>query len=190
MIRLRHTTPGDWTATVTGDMNRFLPDHASAEYKASGMAMSMALHYRDKPALVSAMVDLAIEELAHFREVVRIMEERNLILEKDEKDPYVNGLRSLMRKGSDRYFLDRLLVAAIVEARGAERFGLIAGALTPGPLKEFYSRITRSEERHYTLFLDLAGEYFTANEIDCRLDNLLDEEARLVAGLPIRARLH
>ena len=190
MLKLRYSTPAIWAEYVTGRMDDFLPDHASAEYKASGMAMSMSLHYRDKPDLVAAMVDLAIEELSHFREVVKIMHRRNLVLQKDEKDPYVNGLRRQIRNGADDYFLDRLLAGAIIEARGAERFGLVAEALPAGELKEFYTRITRSEDRHYALFLDLAGNYFTRDAIGRRLDELLDAEAELVAQLPVRARLH
>lgn len=194
MFELRYSTPGLWADIVIKGMDEFLPDHASAEYKASGMAMSMALHYKDKPQLVSAMIDLAIEELAHFREVVKIMEDRGLLLQKDGKDPYVNGLRHQMRKGTEFYFLDRLLTGAIIEARGAERFGLIAAKLDNSPktadLKTFYQRITRSEDKHYGLFLDLAASYFPAVDIDNRLDQLLDIEAQLVAELPIRPRLH
>lgn len=190
MIELRYNSPTAWVETVIADMDSFLPDHASAEYKASGMAMSMALHYKDKPDLVKAMIDLAIEELAHFREVVKIMDSRGLILQKDEKDAYVNGLRTLLRKGTENYFLDRLLVGAIIEARGAERFGLIAQTLPQGELKNFYTLITQSEDKHYGLFLDLATRYHDNQALCSRLDELLDAEATLVASQPIRPRLH
>ena len=190
LFELRHTTPADWANLVTSHMDEFLPDHASAEYKASGMAMSMSLHYKDKPELVSAMIDLAIEELAHFREVVKIMQQRGLQLMSDEKDPYVNGLRAEMRKGGELYFLDRLVIGGIIEARGAERFGLVAQALEPGELKDFYELIARSEDRHQSLFIDLALRYFSKTQVETRLDELLDKEAELVCGLPIRARLH
>ena len=46
------------------DFDAFLLDHAACERKASAMAMSMVSHYPDKPDLVMAMADLAIEELA------------------------------------------------------------------------------------------------------------------------------
>lgn len=190
MFKLRYTTPADWVDLVVANMNSFLPDHASAEYKASGMALSMSLHYRDKPGLVSAMIDLAIEELAHFREVVKVMHELGLTLEKDEKDPYINGLRKALRKGTEDYFLDRLLAGAIIEARGAERFGLIAEALAVGELKDFYTLISRSEEKHHELFLTLASRYFEPNEIQSRVDELLDFEAQLLDDLPVRAKLH
>ncbi|MEP1472030.1 MAG: tRNA isopentenyl-2-thiomethyl-A-37 hydroxylase MiaE, partial [Halieaceae bacterium] len=108
----------------------------------------------------------------------------------DRKDPYVLGFRDSIRQGTDIYLMDRLLTASIIEARGAERFALIADALDESPLKKFYQSIARSEERHYTLFLDLAGTYLPEAEVSARWDELLDIEAALVAELPIRAALH
>ena len=189
-VKLRYQTRQSWTQTVLDDFDTFLNDHASAEKKASGMALSMALHYTDKPDIVSAMLDLAVEELDHFRAVVKLMHARKLNLARDEKDPYVNSLREQVRGGKDDYFLDRLLLGAVIEARGAERFGLIADALPAGELKEFYVAITDSENRHRGLFIDLARQYFPAEDVDKRLDELLDIEAKLVAGLPDRPALH
>jgi tRNA-(ms[2]io[6]A)-hydroxylase len=154
-------------------METFLPDHAAAEKKASSMAMTMVAHYPDKPELVTAMVDLALEELGHFRAVVRLMHERGLTLLPDEKDAYVNALRRNCRQGEVVYLIDRLLIAGIIEARGAERFGLIAGALPEGELKRFYDSITRSELGHRDLFLRLAERYADSVEVHERLDQLL-----------------
>ena len=108
----------------------------------------------------------------------------------DRRDPYIHGLRELIRTGSRAYFLDQLLVFGIVEARGCERFGLVAGGLPPGPLKDFYVDITRSEARHHGLFVRLARRYFPDDEVEARLDTLLESEAALVAGLPLRSALH
>ncbi|RLA39758.1 MAG: tRNA-(ms[2]io[6]A)-hydroxylase [Gammaproteobacteria bacterium] len=196
MFKLRYQTPPDWAKIVLDDFDDFLIDHAGAEKKASGMAMSMALHYADKPDIVSAMIDLSIEELEHFREVVKLMTARHLQLQKDEKDLYVNQLRKQVRNGRDDYFLDRLLLGGVIEARGAERFGLIASALPLGEsgegdeLKHFYQAITHSEERHQNLFIELAENYFPTHIVAERLDQLLDFEAQLVASLPFRAALH
>lgn len=190
VLQLRYATSDSWTQTVLGDFDTFLNDHAAAEKKASGMALSVALHYSDKPDIVAAMIDLAVEELDHFRAVVKIMHARNINLARDEKDLYVNRLREHIRNGKDDYFLDRLLLGAIIEARGAERFGLIATALPTGELKDFYQTITQSEQRHNTLFTDLASNYFTQEVIQIRLEQLLDIEAELVASLPDRPALH
>lgn len=172
------------------DFDTFLIDHAAAEKKASGMAMSMLSHYPDKERLVKAMIDLSIEEMTHFRKVVKLLYQRGLTPGADTKDPYVNEFRKSFRKGGDVYMLDRLLVGGIVEARGCERFGLVAEALPVGKMKDFYQEITQSEAKHHTLFVDLAGDYFAEDIIQTRLSELLDIEAEIVAALPITAALH
>ena len=154
------------------------------------MAMAMLSHYPDRLSLVNAMLDLSIEELNHFREVVKLMTARGLQLAPDEKDTYVNDFRKTFRKGSDVYMLDRLLVGGVIEARGCERFGLVGEALEAGPLKEFYQAIAASEAKHKDLFVVLAHEYFDAPVVEARLDELLDFEAGIVERLPLRAALH
>jgi len=179
-----------WLTTVLNDFDAFLLDHAACERKASSMAMSMLLHYADKPVLVKAMADLALEELSHFRQVTQIILERDLVFKADQKDPYINQLHKNMRTDKTGYFMDRLLVASIVEARGHERFAMIAQGLPAGKLKEFYKAIAKSEGRHYELFLDLARQYFPQDKIDPRLNELLIAEANIVESLPLRAVLH
>ena len=190
MFELKFKTPAAWAKGVANAMDVFLPDHAAAEKKASSMAMTMVSHYPDKPELVTAMIDLAVEELSHFRAVVKLMHERGLTLLPDEKDQYVNALRRAIRDGTEHYFLDRLLVAGIIEARGAERFGLVAQVLPEGDLKHFYHSITRSELAHQGLFIQLAENYFSPADVHIRLDELLTAEAAIVSDLPIRPALH
>ena len=67
---------------------------------------------------------------------------------------------------------------------------MIADALEPGPMKDFYADITRSEARHHGLFVRLAREYFPAEVVQDRLDELLEAEAKIVDGLPLRAAVH
>ncbi|GAA5316297.1 MAG: hypothetical protein AseanaTS_15010 [Candidatus Pelagadaptatus aseana] len=190
MFELRYSTPSQWVDAVLADFDTFLQDHAAAEKKASGMAISMLSHYPDRFKLVDAMMDLSIEEMTHFRSVVKIMMERGVQLSADEKDPYINQFRRAIRKGSDAYFLDRLITAGIIEARGCERFGLVGEALPEGKLKRFYVAIAESEGRHNTLFYDLALEYFPKEVVEQRMDELLDIEAEIVRELPIRSALH
>jgi len=187
---LQESTSKAWLDAVMADFDSFLLDHASCEKKASGMAISMISHYPDKPDLVKEMLNLAIEEMSHFRDVVRIILDRQLEPAADGKDEYVNRLHKAMDKGKEAYMLDRLLIASIVEARGAERFGMIAAALAQGKLKKFYQAITDSESRHYQLFLNLAEIYYEETAITPRLNELLDIEAQIIRTLPFRAALH
>lgn len=190
MPNLLNKSPAQWLDTVLADFDAFLIDHAACERKASAMAMSMICHYPDKPKLVSAMTALAVEELNHFKQVIDIILQRNLILKADTKDPYVNQLRKLMRTDSENYFLDRLLMAGIIEARGCERFGMIADGLGDTSLGCFYEAITRSEAKHEDLFIQLALDYFPDERVQQRLDELLSEEATIIDNLALRAALH
>ena len=186
---LIETNPS-WLQAVLRDFDSFLQDHAAAEKKASGMAISMLSHYPDRILLVTKMADLAIEELTHYREVLRWIHSRGLVTAPDTKDLYVLGLRHVIRKETDTYLLDRLLTASVIEARGAERFALIADAIEMPPLKNFYQSLAKTEARHYRLFLDLAKEYFDSSVIELRWNQILNIEAKVVSELPIRAALH
>lgn len=187
---LRETSSVAWLETVMADFDSFLKDHASCEKKASGMAMSMISHYPDKPELITGMLNLAVEELSHFRDVMRLILDRDLEPAADARDEYVNCLHKAMDQGKDAYLLDRLLIASIVEARGAERFAMIAEALQKGKLKNFYSAISDSEARHYQLFLSLAEQYFPEEKISTRLEALLNIEADIIRSLPLKPALH
>ena len=189
-LQLRCESSDLWLKAVLDNFDDFLLDHAANEKKAASVALNLAAHYPDKPELVAAAIDLAIEELCHYREVFGLIRERQLTLPADKKDTYVNQLRSAVRNGREDYFLDRLLVAAVVEARGLERFAKIAAALPAGSLQSFYQTIARSEARHAELFLSLAQRYFETERISTRLQTLLDLEAQIVVLLPVRAALH
>ena len=189
-LELRCATQSQWLDAVRGDFGRFLQDHAACEAKASAMAIHIAKHYPDKIDIVEAMTELAVEELAHFRDVVQRLHAEALTLAPDTPDAYVNALLSHLRRGPEPFMLDRLLIAAIVEARGHERFSLLARALDEGESKRFYESISRSEARHYQLFLDLALAHFDTSEVGARLDELLRIEADIVNALPNRAALH
>lgn len=190
MLTLRYTTSPDWTQTVLADFDTFLTDHAAAEKKASGMAMSMVSHYPDKADIVREMTDIAVEEMVHFKQVIKLILERSIVIGADEKDPYINQLRKFFRQGTELFLLDRLLIAGIIEARGYERFQLIADALPAGKEKQFYQAIAKSEAKHSEVFIELAANYFSEDEINQRLDELLDQEAIICAQLPLRAALH
>lgn len=172
------------------DFDAFLLDHASNERKASAQALSLVAHYADKAVLVETLIELAREELAHFQQVVRIAATRGLTLAPDQTDAYVLALRARIRRGSEAYFLDRLLVGAVVEARGCERFGLIADTSSDAALASFYREIADSEARHGELFVELAATYFERPTVEARLAELVTDEAEIVRGLAIRAALH
>ena len=78
----------------------------------------------------------------------------------------------------------------MVERRGAERFAIVADAVSDTDLGSFYRAITASESRHWQLFIDLAGDFFTAEVVTERFNQLSVAEHGIIAALPLRAALH
>lgn len=189
-LRLRIRTSQQWLDTVLSDFDAFLLDHAANERKASATAMKFVVRYPNKHGLVEAMIQLAREELTHFHRVYRITAARGLTFTSDTKDPYVNGIAKAMLRGGDKELLDRLLIAAIVEARGCERFAILANSLQDPTLQAFYEELATSEARHRGLFVDVARDIFPEDIISPRLETLLDHEASVVENLPLRPAVH
>ena len=189
LVDLDKTKPR-WVEVVLDDFDAFLSDHASAEKKASGMALSMASHYPDRPDILIAMTDLAIEELAHYKQVINLILKRGLIPQSDCKDTYVAELNRQARKGRAEFLLDRLLIAALIERRGAERFELVAQHLKEAQLADFYLNLAKSEARHWVLFVNLASNNYPDSEIVSRFNELSEIENDILEALPISARLH
>lgn len=190
MLPLAVPTPAAWLEVVLGDFDAFLLDHAACERKASATGMAFVVRYPDRRELLAPMIAFAREELEHFERVYAIIEARGLMLKPDSKDPYVEALSRWIRTGRDERLLDRLVMGGVVEARGCERFGMIAAALPEGSLKQFYVELTRSEARHVGLFHRLARRLFPTAEVDARVRDLLAHEGEVIAQLELRPALH
>lgn len=184
-------SPQAWVDAVMADFPSFIQDHANCERKASAMAMSLVAKYPDRPLLIQPLIETAIEELEHFRDVVSWMEKLGVSLQKEMKpDAYVNQLIAQVRNGRDEGLIDRLCLGSIIECRGAERFRLVEEALEEGPLKRFYKILWASEAKHGNIFVELALHYFDNKIVYSRLNELLEIEGQIVKNLPIQAALH
>ncbi len=86
MPKLRIASSKEWLEAVLGDFDAFLIDHAGCERKASATALSLVSHYPDRRELVQAMALLAREELEHFHQMLWLLQSRDLVLQRDEKD--------------------------------------------------------------------------------------------------------
>ena len=185
-------TQSDWVDAVMADIPSFLQDHADCERKASAMALSLVAKYPDRHEIIPELIATGIEELEHFQQVYRIMSSRGVPLASEiEQDPYIKGLMSLIHSDSQRRFLDRLLLASIIECRGAERFRLVSLAMANDEmLKNFYYNLWVSEAKHGHIFVKMALEYFGKDHVYDRLHYLNSEEGKIVTGLKLRSALH
>jgi tRNA-(ms[2]io[6]A)-hydroxylase len=173
------------------DFPSFIQDHANCEKKASAMAISLVSKYPDRPLILPALIETAIEELEHFRDVVGWMTRLGIPLAPDMKpDPYVNALLVHVRKGRDEGLLDRLCLGSVVECRGAERFRLVEEALQEPGLKRFYKLLWASEAKHGNIFVELALHYFPEDVVYNRLEELLRFEATVLEELELKPALH
>lgn len=181
----------DWLQTVLNDFNTFLQDHADCERKASAMAMSFVAKYPDRIEIIPDLIETAVEELEHFQQVYELMASRNIqLVHGMTKDPYLASLLPYCRNGRDERFLDRLLIASVAETRGAERFKLIADNLHDKELARFYKTLWVSEAKHGHLFVKMALNYFSENDVYQRLEELIDFEGSIINTLELRPALH
>ena len=190
-IDLTVETKIEWVNVVLDDFDVFLQDHADCERKASAMALSLVAKYPNRVEIIPELIDTSIEELEHFRDVYEIMQEKGIQLShKIEQDIYVKQLLGNCRSGRQERFMDRLLLASLVETRGAERFRLLYENLDKDSLKDFYHRLWASEARHGEVFVKMALTYFDEREIYDRLERMKEAEGKILNGLPIRPALH
>lgn len=180
-----------WLQAVMNDFNAFLQDHADCERKASAMAMSFVAKYPDRVEIIPELIDTAIEELEHFQSVYRLMEERGIQLQHSiGEDPYAKALVKLCHSGIRERFLDRLLIASVMETRGAERFKLVSDAQDDPEMFRFYKDLWTSEAKHGHIFVKMALLYFDRDQVYNRLNWWLDQEAKIIDQLEIRPALH
>jgi tRNA 2-(methylsulfanyl)-N6-isopentenyladenosine37 hydroxylase len=184
-------TPAHWAKYIIAHFDEFLLDHAACEKKAAALAMSFIAKYPDRHEVINAMVNLSIEELKHFQEVFQIIQKKGLSLpNKDYKDIYVNQIIKENRHGRQERLLDRLITSSLIEARGCERFFLLAKQLNEPFFKNFYHRLATEESGHQQIFLRLAKQYFSDNLIDEAINRLSIIESQAMLASPVSHRLH
>lgn len=190
-VDLKSDSSEAWLNAVLLDFPSFLQDHANCERKASSMAMSLVAKYPNRLEIIPDLIETALEELEHFREVYNIMQARGIELPHEiEKDMYAVQLVACCQSGLEARFMDRLLLGSVMECRGAERFRKVSEALEEGELKQFYKRLWTSEAKHGHIFVGFALKYFEEKKVYQRLHELMELEAEILKNLPIKAALH
>ena len=127
----------------------------------------MVTRYPMHPRLARELTALAAEELGHVAQVFDALADKRC-------EP----------------LLDRLAVAAVIEARSCERFGLLATHAPTEALRGWYRELFASEARHHRTFASLAEEIFGEERARERIGFLVVREAEILAASPPTPRVH
>lgn len=185
ILRLQLPTDPRWANIVEENLEEILSDHAWCEQKAATNAIMLIINNAEKEDLVTEMTAISIEEMQHFQMVHDIIKERGYEFLRDRKDDYVNDLMKFLKKSSDGSreggLIERLLFAAMVEARSCERFKVLSENLKDEKLAQFYRELMESEAAHYTTFINLARKYAGKVDVESRWKAWLEHEAEIIS---------
>ncbi|MCT4560880.1 MAG: tRNA-(ms[2]io[6]A)-hydroxylase [Crocinitomicaceae bacterium] len=192
MLGLKLPTDPRWVNIVEKNLSEILTDHAWCEQKAATNAINLVINNPEKTDLVKDMLSIAQEELQHFEMVHNIIIERGYTLGHECRDEYVNDLLKFCKVGgtkTDR-LIDRLLFAAMIEARSCERFRILSTNINDKELAQFYHDLMASEANHYTVFLNYARKYGEGRDVNARWQEWLNYEAEVIANYGKSETMH
>lgn len=192
MLGLKLPTDPRWVNIVEKNIDEILTDHAYCEQKAASTAISLIITFPEYPELVEEMIALSREEMGHFKMVHDKILKRGKTLGRHRKDEYAIQLLKFFPKGGNRttQLVNRLLYAALIEARSCERFRLLSEQLQDKELADFYHKLMVSEAGHYTMFLKFARKYGQKEEVDKKWQDLLLFEAEIMKNLGKKETVH
>jgi tRNA-(ms[2]io[6]A)-hydroxylase len=193
MLGLLIPTDASWIEAALAQFDAVLLDHLHCELKAASNATALVARYPSEPRLVRELTALAREELSHVAQVHDELHSRGIVARPPDRDPYATALRratDLKPTGPAGALLDRLAVAALIEARSCERFALLRDHAPTTSLRSWYAELFASEARHHRVFSSLAEDAAGLEEARGRIAWLAEREAEILAELPIRARVH
>ena len=187
-----HTDPTWVKNVVESNIEELLTDHAYCEQKAATNAITIIVQNPNLSDVVQQMIDLAQEEMDHFKRVHEIILQRGFTLGKERKDNYVNELRKFILVGGGReaQLIDRLLFSAMIEARSCERFKVLSENINVEQLSVFYHELMISEATHYTMFIGLAKKHAETIDVDKRWKEFLAFEAQVIQNYGKQETIH
>jgi len=192
MLGLKLLTDPRWANIAESNLEEILTDHAWCEQKAATNAISLITQNPEHQDLVHELTAIALEEMQHFQLVINIIKQRGYTLGRERKDDYVNQLMKFLKKDGSRNtaFIDRLLFAAMIEARSCERFRVLSQHIKDQELARFYYDLMVSEANHYTTFLNFARRYTVDVDVETRWKEWLAFEGELIKSYGTTEHIH
>ena len=192
MLGLKLATDPRWVNIVESNIEEILTDHAWCEQKAATNAIYIIVNNSEKEELVTEMTRIALEEMEHFQMVHNIIKEKGLVLGRERKDNYVNDLVKFAKKDGSRNdaLVERLLFAAMIEARSCERFKVLSENIQDPELAQFYRDLMISEAGHYTTFLGFAKQYQENINVEIRWKEWIAYESSIITKYGKQETVH
>ena len=192
MFKLKLPTDPRWANIAEGNLEEILTDHAWCEQKAATNAIGLITMLPEYPEIVTELLAIAQEELTHFGQVHDIIKKRGYTFGRTRKDDYVNELVNFIQKGGNRddLIIDKMLFAAMIEARSCERFKDLTENIKDEELKKFYTDLMISEANHYTTFIGFARQLGNPEKVNKRWEEWLEYEAKVIQSYGKRETIH
>lgn len=192
MFKLKLPTDPRWANIAEDNIQEILTDHAWCEQKAATNAIGLITMLPERPDIVTELLAIAQEELEHFGQVLEIIKKRGYTFGRTRKDDYVNELVNFIQKGGhrDTMIVDKMLFAAMIEARSCERFKVLTENIKDEELKTFYKELMISEANHYTTFIGFARELGEPEQVNKRWEEWLEYEAKIIKSYGNKETIH
>lgn len=191
MLKLKLPTDPRWANIAENNLQEILTDHAWCEQKAATNSITLITMLPEYPEIVTELLSIAQEELDHFNQVHNIILKRGYELGRERKDSYVGDLYKFIVQGSrEKYIIDRLLFAAMIEARSCERFKVLTENIKDEELKTFYRELMISEATHYTAFIGFARQLGDIDYVNKRWEEWLNYEAEVIKSYGKKETIH
>ncbi len=191
MFKLKLPTDPRWANIAEGNLSEILTDHAWCEQKAATNSITLITLLPEYPEIVTELLKIAQEELDHFNQVHEIIKARGYELGRPRKDDYVNDLAKFIIQGSrEDLIIDKMLFAAMIEARSCERFKVLTENIQDEELKVFYRELMISEAGHYTTFIGFARQLGNEEKVNQRWEQWLEYEAKVIQGYGKKETIH
>ncbi len=179
MIKLKANTPQEWLDKCLDNLPILLSDHAHCERKAAQAALSLMPYFSDNHQVSNTLARLAREEMRHFEQVLKHINKLGFKHANRAACRYAKALHDAMRKDGKAALVDKMIGAAIIEARSCERFAAL-GQILEGELKDFYHKLWLAERRHALVYLEFCRLFEDERLVAQRLDDMLTAEAEII----------
>lgn len=178
-IDLKVVTPDSWLTLACRSLGALLSDHAECEKKAAIAAINFTRYFTNHKTILASLARIAREEMRHYDLVLHWLAVYEKTYRPVSACRYAGSLHKFASQQDEFHVVDKLLIAAIIEARSCERFKALS-PLLPNKLATFYHKLYEAEKRHAFVYLEYAQVFMDSTMLKQRLEVWLEREAEII----------